>query len=80
MSTSPIPRTPFLLLKAPASTAYEEKFGGDRNMFTVGMYCTRMMARGVRVGLAIDCTSLDIEDFEPMTTTTTTAGGGGGGE
>ena len=56
------------------------------------MYCARMMARGLRVGLAIDCTSLDIEDFEPLppppttTTTTTTmttttkAGGGGGAD
>lgn len=34
LSASPVPRTPFLLLKAPASTLYEEKFGGDRNMFT----------------------------------------------
>ena len=31
---TPVPRTPFLLLKAPVSTLYEEKFGGDRNMFT----------------------------------------------
>ena len=39
LSSTPIPRTPFLLLKAPASTLYEEKFGGDRNMFTVGVSC-----------------------------------------
>ena len=31
---TPVPRTPFLLLKAPVSTLYQEKFGGDRNMFT----------------------------------------------
>lgn len=35
-------------------------------MFTVGMYCTRMMARSIRVGLVIDCTALDLEDFEPL--------------
>jgi len=35
-----IPRTPFLLLKAPVSTLYEEKFGGDRNMFTGKSFCT----------------------------------------
>ena len=35
-------------------------------MFTVSMYCTRMMARGIRVGLVIDCTSLDLEDFETL--------------
>jgi len=34
LSSTPVPRTPFLLLKAPVSTLYEEKFGGDRNMFT----------------------------------------------
>lgn len=39
LSSTPIPRTPFLLLKAPVSTLYEEKFGGDRNMFTVGVSC-----------------------------------------
>ena len=67
---TPIPRTPFLLLKAPVSTLYEEKFGGDRNMFTVGMYCGRMMARSIRVGLVIDATALDIEEFEPLPSTT----------
>ncbi|KAL3787807.1 hypothetical protein HJC23_003556 [Cyclotella cryptica] len=80
LSTTPILRTPFLLLKAPASTLYEEKFGGDRNMFTVGMYCSRMMARGIRIGLVVDCTALDLEEFEPLpdtATTTTTAGNSG---
>ncbi|KAL7465057.1 hypothetical protein ACHAXS_005388 [Conticribra weissflogii] len=66
LSPTPIPRTPFLLLKAPASTLYEEKFGGDRNMFTVGMYCSRMMARSVRVGCVVDCTALDLEEFEAL--------------
>jgi len=70
---TPIPRTPFLLLKAPVSTLYEEKFGGDRNMFTVGMYCGRMMARSIRVGLVIDATALDIEEFEPLPSTTNKA-------
>jgi len=68
LSSVPVPRTLLLLLKAPASTLYEEKFGGDRNMFNVSMYCTRMMARGIRVGLVIDCTSLDLEDFETLPT------------
>mmetsp|Transcript_5990 Transcript_5990/g.9769 ORF Transcript_5990/g.9769 Transcript_5990/m.9769 type:complete len:624 (-) Transcript_5990:21-1892(-) len=69
LSSTPIPRTPFLLLKAPVSTLYEEKFGGDRNMFTVGMYCTRMMARSVRIGLVVDCTALDLTEFEPLPVT-----------
>mmetsp|Transcript_23864 Transcript_23864/g.36524 ORF Transcript_23864/g.36524 Transcript_23864/m.36524 type:complete len:607 (+) Transcript_23864:51-1871(+) len=69
LSSTPIPRTPFLLLKAPVSTLYEEKFGGDRNMFTVGMYCTRMMARSIRIGLVVDCTALDLEEFEPLPAT-----------
>ena len=30
------------------------------------MYCSRMMARSIRVGLVIDCTALDIADFEPL--------------
>ena len=34
LSSTPVPRTPFLLLKAPLSTVYEEKIGGDKNMFT----------------------------------------------
>ena len=54
----------------PVSTLYEEKFGGDRNMFTVGMYCTRMMARSIRIGLVVDCTALDLEEFEPLPVTT----------
>lgn len=36
LSTVPIPRTPFLLLKAPASTLYEEKFGGVYFVFVMG--------------------------------------------
>ncbi|KAL7537407.1 hypothetical protein ACHAXR_007800 [Thalassiosira sp. AJA248-18] len=76
LSSTAVPRTPFLLLKAPVSTLYEEKFGGDRNMFTVGMFCSRMMARSIRIGLVVDCTALDLEEFEPLpavakTTTTT---------
>lgn len=73
LSSVPVPRTLLLLLKAPASTVYEEKFGGDRNMFNVGMYCTRMMARGIRIGLVIDCTSLDLEDFEALPATASTS-------
>ena len=44
-SSTPVPRTKFLLIKAPASSLYEEKFGGDRNVFTVPMYAARMMAK-----------------------------------
>jgi hypothetical protein len=43
LSTVPIPRTPFLLLKAPASTLYEEKFGGVYFVFVMvwhGFACT----------------------------------------
>jgi len=43
-------------------------------MFTVGMYCSRMMARSVRVGCVVNCTALDLEDFEALP-----AGGGGSG-
>jgi len=35
-------------------------------MFSVAMYCSRMMARSIRVGLVIDCTALDLEEFEPL--------------
>ena len=35
-------------------------------MFTVSMYCSRMMAKSMRIGLVVDCTALDIEDFEPL--------------
>jgi len=38
-------------------------------MFTVGMYCTRMMARSIRIGLVVDCTALDLEEFEPLPAT-----------
>jgi len=38
-------------------------------MFTVGMYCTRMMARSIRIGLVVDCTALDLEEFEPLPVT-----------
>lgn len=64
MSAGAIPRTKFLLLKAPASTLYEERFGGDRNVFTVAMYSARMMAKRVRVGCVVDCTALDLLAFE----------------
>ena len=35
-------------------------------MFTVNMYCSRMNARGIRIGLVIDCTALDLEEFDPL--------------
>ena len=38
--------------------------------YVVGMYCGRMMARSIRVGLVIDATALDIEEFEPLPSTT----------
>lgn len=38
-------------------------------MFTVSMYCTRMMARSIRIGLVVDCTALDLEEFEPLPVT-----------
>ena len=66
-SSAPVPRTKFLLIKAPASSLYEEKFGGDRNVFTVPMYAARMMAKKIQVGAAVDCTSLDLHAFEPLT-------------
>ncbi|KAL7520588.1 hypothetical protein ACHAWX_005304 [Stephanocyclus meneghinianus] len=49
-------------------------------MFTVGMYCSRMMARGIRIGLVVDCTALDLEEFDPLPdfTTATTAVGNSG--
>ena len=66
MSSAPIPRTKFLLIKAPASSLYEEKYGGDRNVFTVPMYAARMMAKKIHVGCVVDCTALDLEAFEPL--------------
>ena len=66
-SSTPVPRTKFLLIKAPASSLYEEKFGGDRNVFTVPMYAARMMAKKIQIGAAVDCTSLDLDAFEPLT-------------
>ena len=60
MSSRAIPRTKFVLLKSPASTLYEERYGGDLHVFTVSMYCNRMMGKGISVGMAIDCTSLDL--------------------
>lgn len=38
-------------------------------MFTVSMYCTRMMARSKRIGLVVDCTALDLTEFEPLPVT-----------
>lgn len=35
-------------------------------MFTVNMYCSRMNARGIRIGLVVDCTALDLEEFVPL--------------
>ena len=58
-----VPRTKFLLLKAPVSTAYEEKYG-DRNVFTVSMYVQRLIAKEISVGLVIDCTALDLRLFD----------------
>jgi len=62
LSLTAVPRTKFLLLKAPVSTVYEEKYG-DRNVFTVPMYVQRLIAKGIAVGLVIDCTSLDLKKF-----------------
>jgi hypothetical protein len=45
---------------------------GDRNMFTVNMYCSRMNARGIRIGLVVDCTALDLEEFDPLPDTSST--------
>lgn len=73
MSLTAIPRTKFLLLKAPVSTAYEEKYG-DRNVFTVSMYVQRLIAKGVAVGLVIDCTALDLVMFDKNTNTNSATG------
>jgi len=64
MSTMVIPRTRFLLLKAPVSTLYEEKYGGDRNVFTVPMFAERAIAKSWNIGSVIDCTLLDSYIFE----------------
>jgi len=60
----PIPRTKFLIIKAPMSTVYEEKFGGDRYQFQVNMFVQRMTSKNISIGLALDCTSLDLAVFE----------------
>ena len=69
MSSASIPRTKFLLIKAPASSLYEQKYGGDRNVFTVPMYAARMMAKKIQVGCVVDCTALDLEAFESIPNT-----------
>jgi len=66
LSLTVVPRTKFLLLKAPLSTVYEEKYG-DRNVFTVPMYVQRLIAKGIAVGLVLDCTALDLEKFHEAT-------------
>ena len=67
LSLTRVPRTKFLLLKAPLSTVYEEKYG-DRNVFTVPMYVQRLIAKGIAAGLVIDCASLDLHLFDKDTT------------
>jgi len=47
-------------------------------MFTVNMYCSRMNARGIRIGLVVDCTALDLEEFDPLPDTTTSSSTNGG--
>lgn len=64
MAAKPIPRTKFLIIKAPMSTVYEEKFGGDRFQFQVNMFVQRMTSKNISIGLALDCTSLDLAIFE----------------
>jgi len=63
LSLSAVPRTKFVLLKVPVSTVYEEKYG-DRNVFTVPMYVQRLIAKGIGVGLVIDCTAIDLDSFD----------------
>eukprot|EP00970_Alexandrium_tamarense_P001623 scaffold193_cov203-Alexandrium_tamarense.AAC.3 len=58
-------RTPFSTLSTDLHPT-QHNVTGDRNMFTVNMYCSRMAARSIRVGLVIDCTALDLEEFEPL--------------
>ena len=64
---------PLQIKNSPVSTLYEEKFGGDRNMFTVNMYCSRMMARSIRIGLVIDASALDIQEFNILPKQSTNA-------
>jgi hypothetical protein len=53
------------------STVYEEKYG-DRNVFTVPMYVQRLIAKkSIAVGLAVDCTALDLHCFDPDSKTDT---------
>jgi hypothetical protein len=76
LSLSAVPRTKFVLLKVPVSTVYEEKYG-DRNVFTVPMYVQRLIAKGIAVGLVIDCTAIDLDSFDCENKKP--PGGGGGG-
>ena len=64
MASKAIPRTKFWIMKAPMSTVYEDKFGGDRYQFQVSMFLQRMMSKGVAVEMVIDCSALDIKAFE----------------
>lgn len=63
MSARPVPRTKFLVIKTPASTIYETKFGGDFHMFTISMFVQRMIGKNIIISAAMDCTSIDINTF-----------------
>ena len=64
MAAKSVPRTKFWIMKTPMSTVYEDKFGGDRYQFQVGMFLQRMMSKGVAIEMVIDCSALDIKAFE----------------
>ncbi len=59
-----VPRTKFVLLKVPLSTCYEEKFGGDRYVFTVSMYAERCMSQKLNVTCVMDATKLQQKEEE----------------
>jgi len=46
-------------------------------MFTVNMYCSRMNAMAVRIGMVVDCTALDMEEFAPLPVTSSASSGAG---
>ena len=62
-----VPRTKFVLLKVPLSTCYEEKFGGDRYVFTVSMYADRCVSQKLNVTCVMDATKLQQEEEQEET-------------
>jgi len=49
-----------MFIKLPASELYDERYG-QQGVFTVSMFMQRCTLKRQMCGLAIDCTSYDVE-------------------